>query len=86
MKSHWQFLTNLRSFGAFAHDIVVALIAWNLSFLFRFNFEVPSNFYMHLYETAFLVTLLQGVVFVLFGLYQGVWRFASIPEDRKSVV
>ena len=85
MKSHWQFLTNLRSFGAFAHDIVVALIAWNLSFLFRFNFEVPSNFYIHLYETAFLVTLLQGVVFVLFGLYQGVWRFASIPDLKRII-
>ena len=36
MKSQWQFLTNLRSFGAFAHDIAIAFVAWNLSFLLRF--------------------------------------------------
>ena len=85
MKSHWQFLTNLRSFGAFAHDVAVAFIAWNLGFLLRFNFEIPSNFYMHLYETAFWVSLLQSVIFVLFGLYQGVWRFASIPDLKRII-
>ncbi len=85
MKSHWQFLTNLRSFGAFAHDVAVAFIAWNLSFLLRFNFEIPANFYIHLYETALWVALLQSTVFVLFGLYQGVWRFASIPDLKRII-
>lgn len=85
MKSYWQFLTNLRSFGAFAHDVVVAFIAWSLSFLLRFNFEVPSNFYTHLYETVFWVVLLQSAVFVMFGLYQGVWRFASIPDLKRII-
>ncbi len=85
MKSHWQFLTNLRSFGAFAHDVAVAFIAWNLSFLLRFNFEIPANFYVHLYETALWVALLQSSVFVLFGLYQGVWRFASIPDLKRII-
>lgn len=85
MKSHWQFLTNLRSFGAFAHDVVAALIAWGLSFLLRFNFEIPASFYVHLYETAFWVALVQSFIFVLFGLYQGVWRFASIPDLKRII-
>jgi FlaA1/EpsC-like NDP-sugar epimerase len=85
MKNYWSFLTNLRSFGAFLHDVIAALVAWGLSFLLRFNFEIPSNFYTHLYETAFWVALLQSTVFVLFGLYQGVWRFASIPDLKRIV-
>ncbi len=85
MKSYWQFLSNLRSFGAFAHDVAVAFVAWSLSFLLRFNFEVPSNFYTHLYETVFCVVLLQSAVFVMFGLYQGVWRFASIPDLKRII-
>jgi FlaA1/EpsC-like NDP-sugar epimerase len=85
MKNYWQFLTNLRSFGAFAHDIIVAFVAWGLSFLLRFNFEVPANFYVHLYETVFLVVLVQGIIFVVFGLYQGVWRFASIPDLKRII-
>lgn len=85
MKNHWQFLTNLRSFGAFMHDVIAAFVAWGLSFLFRFNFEIPANFYIHLYETAFWVIPVQVVVFVVFGLYQGVWRFASIPDLKRII-
>ncbi len=85
MKNHWQFLTNLRSFGAFMHDVVVAYLAWCLSFLLRFNFEIPANFNLHLYETAFWVVPVQVVIFVIFGLYQGVWRFASIPDLKRII-
>ena len=85
MKNHWQFLTNLRSFGAFMHDVIVAFVAWGLSFLLRFNFEIPTNFYVHLYETVFWVVLVQSIVFVLFGLYQGIWRFASIPDLKRII-
>ena len=85
MKNYWRFLTNLRSFGAFMHDVIVAFVAWGLSFLLRFNFEIPANFYVHLYETVFWVVLVQSIVFVLFGLYQGIWRFASIPDLKRII-
>lgn len=85
MKNYWHFLTNLRSFGAFAHDALVAFLAWILSFLFRFNFEIPPNFYVHLYATVLWVVCVQIVIFVMFGLYQGVWRFASIPDLKRII-
>ena len=85
MKKHWQFLTNLRSFGAFAHDGCVAFIAWGLSFLLRFNFEIPAKFYVHLYATIFWVVLVQIAAFIAFGLYQGMWRFASIPDLKRII-
>ncbi len=85
MKNHWQFLSNLRSFGAFIHDVTIAFVAWELSFFLRFNFEIPENFYIHLYETVFWVVAVQTAVFVLFGLYQGVWRFASIPDLKRII-
>jgi FlaA1/EpsC-like NDP-sugar epimerase len=85
MKNHWHFLTNLRSFGAFAHDAMVALVAWDLSFLLRFNFEIPANFYVHLYQTVFWVVLVQVIIFIVFGLYQGVWRFASLPDLKRII-
>lgn len=85
MKKYWYFLTNLRSFGAFMHDTIVAFAAWGLSFLLRFNFEIPTNFYVHLYSTVIWVVCIQLVIFVLFGLYQGVWRFASIPDLKRII-
>jgi FlaA1/EpsC-like NDP-sugar epimerase len=85
MKNHLQFLTNIRSFSAFAHDVAIAYIAWQLSFLLRFNFEVPSQFHIHLDETVFLVVAVQAVAFIGFGLYQGIWRFASIPDLTRII-
>ena len=85
MKKYWYFLTNLRSFGAFMHDTIVAFAAWGLSFLLRFNFEIPTNFYVHLYSTVIWVVCVQLIIFVLFGLYQGVWRFASIPDLKRII-
>jgi FlaA1/EpsC-like NDP-sugar epimerase len=85
MKNHWQFLINLRSFSAFLHDLVAAYIAWQLSFLLRFNFVVPNDFNVHLNQTVFWVVLLQVAVFISLGLYQGVWRFASIPDLKRII-
>ncbi len=85
MKNYWNFLTNLRSFGAFLHDIAIAFVAWGLAFLLRFNFEIPTNFYVHLYETAVWVVFVQITSFIVFGLYQGVWRFASIPDLKRII-
>ncbi len=88
MKNYWlynNFLTNWRSFGAFLHDVFVAIVAWLLAFLFRFNFEIPSNFYIHLTETIFWVVAVQVAMFVVYGLYQGVWRFASIADLKRII-
>ncbi|MFM9834991.1 MAG: polysaccharide biosynthesis protein, partial [Methylophilaceae bacterium] len=85
MKNKWHFLTNPRSVGAFLYDVGMIFAAWALSFLFRFNFEIPANFQIHLYETVFLVLLVQSSVFVIFGLYEGVWRFASIPDLKRII-
>lgn len=85
MKNHWQFLINLRSFSAFLHDLVAAYIAWQLSFLLRFNFVVPNDFNVHVNQTVFWVVLLQVAVFISLGLYQGVWRFASIPDLKRII-
>lgn len=53
--------------------------------MLRFNFEIPANFYIHLYETIFWVVPAQVFVFIVFGLYQGVWRFASIPDLKRII-
>ena len=66
---------------AFAHDLVMIPIAWYLAYWFRFNLgEVPA--YMLDRATVVLPVLMltQGLVFWYFGLYRGVWRFASVPD------
>lgn len=68
-------------FLAFGHDVFMAVAAWIFAYLLRFNFESvpPENLWMAL-KTLPLLVVIQAVFFWYFGLYRGVWRFASVPD------
>jgi FlaA1/EpsC-like NDP-sugar epimerase len=76
-------LFNSRSCFAFTHDITVAAIAWFVSFLLRFNFEVPSEHLTLMIQMFIIVLPLQAIFFMSFGLYLGTWRFASVPDLKR---
>jgi len=65
------------------HDILAAILAWWMAFLFRFNFDIPSGFIETMLESAIWVIPLQASIFLLGGLYRGVWRFASLPDLQR---
>ncbi|BCK88806.1 UDP-N-acetyl-alpha-D-glucosamine C6 dehydratase [Sideroxyarcus emersonii] len=65
------------------HDLVAAGFAWLLAYLLRFNFELPANFIAEIWHTLIWVVVLQGIVFWRFGLYRGVWRYASVNDLRR---
>lgn len=67
--------------AVFLHDLMMIPLAWYLAYWLRFNLgSVPD--YMLLKATVILpvLVLTQGIVFWYFGLYRGVWRFASVPD------
>jgi FlaA1/EpsC-like NDP-sugar epimerase len=67
--------------AAFAHDLLTIPVAWLLAYWLRFNLgEIPTEFLDGALVALPLVILVQGAVFWLFGLYRGVWRFASLPD------
>ena len=76
---------NPRAALAFAHDIVAALIAWSGAFWLRFNFDIPQPYLATLLESLAFAIPLQAVVFWRFGLYRGIWRYASIPDLKRIV-
>jgi FlaA1/EpsC-like NDP-sugar epimerase len=56
-------------------------IAWFLSYWFRYNLEVvPVSFYEDAVRTLLFILPVQLAAFLLFGLYRGIWRFASLPD------
>jgi len=75
-------LSKLRNRGAaFAHDLIMIPIAWLGAYWLRFNLEsIPNPFLEQGLRILPVVMLIQGAVFWYFGLYRGVWRFASIPD------
>lgn len=60
--------------------------AWLSAFWLRFNFEIPSAYTELAMETLPWVLIIHASLFVLLGLYRGIWRFASLPDLRRIIV
>lgn len=76
-------MTNPRTLLAVFHDIIAAAGAWIFAYLLRFNLSIPPEFALEMLATVGWVVLLQVTVFVSFGLYRGVWRFASVNDLKR---
>ena len=66
---------------AILHDLIMIPVAWIGAYWLRFNLGVIPEYYLDsALENLLIVVVFQGVVFRYFGLYRGVWRFASLPD------
>jgi len=74
---------NKRTLLAMLHDLIAAALAWSFAYLLRFDFEPPENFLAEMMRTLLWVAPLQGITFWRFGLYQGLWRYASVTDLRR---
>jgi FlaA1/EpsC-like NDP-sugar epimerase len=71
---------------AVGHDVVAAALAWCAAFLLRFNLEIPQDYTQMMWRHLPWVVTAQAFVFWYFGLYRGIWRFASLPDLRRILV
>lgn len=76
-------IKNPKSTLVLLHDVAVSALAWVFAYLLRFNFDIPSQFQEAMWTTLIGVVPLQALVFMHFGLYRGIWRFASIPDLKR---
>ena len=79
-------IINPRTFLALLHDIAVAAMAWVAAYLLRFNFAIPAEYFQHILQSLPWVVLLQGVIFIAFGLYRGMWRFSSLTDLKRIIL
>lgn len=67
--------------SAFLHDVLWIPVSLVFAYLLRFNFDgIPKE---HAATLGLLIAIslpVQGGAFWLFGMYRGLWRFASIPD------
>jgi len=77
---------NIRTTLAILHDTAAAALAWSLAYLLRFNFDLPDNFAAELRQTLIWIVPLQMLIFWRFGLYRGIWRYASTADLRRIVL
>jgi len=76
-------LLNWKSALALTHDIVVAAVAWYGAYVLRFNFDLPPEQGNMMLQALWVVLPLQATTFLIFGLYRGTWRFASVIDLKR---
>ncbi len=81
-------LMNPRAVMALIYDLIAVASAWALLFWARFNFNFDSASFaaQDVFRSLAFVVPVHAVVFVALGLYQGLWRFASMADLRQIVV
>ncbi|MHB8108427.1 MAG: polysaccharide biosynthesis protein [Syntrophorhabdaceae bacterium] len=73
-------ILNTKRFIVVASDIVLAGFAYWLAFALRFNFSIPDLHFKMFLSTLPSIVALRIICFVFFGLYSGVWRYASMND------
>jgi FlaA1/EpsC-like NDP-sugar epimerase len=77
---------NLRVWLAFGHDVCAAAVAWVGLYWLRFNLELHEPQLTDIARTLAWILPLQAAIFLVFGLYRGLWRFASLPDLQRIVL
>ena len=72
--------------AVFTHDLLMVPIAWFGAYWLRFNLDsFPPGFFDQALMLLPVIGIAQGGMFWYFGLYRGIWRFASIPDLMRIV-
>jgi len=77
---------NFRIWLAFGHDVCAAAVAWVGLYWLRFNLDLHEPQLSDIFRTLAWILPLQAVIFLAFGLYRGLWRFASLPDLQRIVL
>jgi FlaA1/EpsC-like NDP-sugar epimerase len=76
-----------RTLLAFAHDMAACMAAWAFAFWLRFTPDPIPDVYIHIGLTTIpWVAVVYAALFWSFGLYRGIWRYASLPDLRRILI
>src|SRR5579872_399173 len=69
-----------RALLAFLHDVVMAALSFAVAFYLRLGNDALSYEPRMTLAYGAMFTAVAGIVFLLTGLYRGIWRYASLPD------
>jgi FlaA1/EpsC-like NDP-sugar epimerase len=73
-KASWQ------SVAVFVFDLCSVAGAWLSAYMIRFNGAVPDVYWHEALTSLVWLLPIYGLMFRVFGLYRGMWVFASLPD------
>lgn len=66
---------------AIAHDLAMIPVAWLGAYWLRYNLgQIPADQLTLALKSLAVLLVVQAAAFHYYGLYRGVWRFASVPD------
>ena len=74
-----------RSF-ALTHDLAAVVVCWFAAYWLRFNLAIPEPFVAGAFRSLLLVVIIHAPAYWLFGLYRGIWRYASLMDLRRIIL
>ena len=75
-----------RTLLACLYDISVLVVCWFAAYWFRFNLDIPKEFFGGAANLIAPLILLHVPIYWLFGLYRGIWRYASLMDLRRIIL
>jgi FlaA1/EpsC-like NDP-sugar epimerase len=79
-------ISNWRAWLAFAHDVGASALAWVAIYWLRVSLDAEAPYRSEMLRTLAFMLPLQAVIFLVFGLYRGLWRFASLVDMKRIVL
>ncbi|MEN6397253.1 MAG: polysaccharide biosynthesis protein, partial [Methanoregula sp.] len=73
-------IQNAKRIIVLASDTVSMVFAYWLAFILRFNFSIPEMNLKVFFSTLPVLLVIRVLCFYFFGLYSGVWRYASMND------
>lgn len=68
------------------HDAMMIPIAWFGAYWLRFNLDtIPTAFRQEAVNLVPVVIGIHFVIFIVFGVHRGLWRFISIPDLTRLI-
>jgi FlaA1/EpsC-like NDP-sugar epimerase len=68
------------------HDVCAAALAWTGLYWLRSNMDLHEPQVSDMWHTLAWILPLQAGIFLAFGLYRGLWRFASLPDLQRILL
>ncbi|MCC7546807.1 MAG: polysaccharide biosynthesis protein [Burkholderiales bacterium] len=73
---------NPRTALAMFHDLLATGVAWVGAFWLRLNLQIPEPYWGSMLQSLPVVMGVQAIILWRFGLYRGIWRYASLHDLR----
>lgn len=67
-------------------DLIFFYLTLKLSYLLRFNFDIPINFTNDFIFIFIIISIMKISIFIYFRLYRTAWRYFSLNEVKKILL